>query len=344
MLKRYNRFYLVVIADYNDDDAHGIVHDNLYYWFDEHDLEILEYDRVDVAAFNTTETGYVLSRRALNPLSPSRRQVFFVNTAPRMDELTERPTNQGEGFVWAELRNGKHVFAVNSGHTLSLIKPEIEALRKFNVPENPEQMPMLMSALRSERREGFGGDIGVGQFRSGYVYPIVVARSLVGSDEPISPNFQSLVGTQLSVRDIPDIPADTVAYRDGYGNLKTTIATTRLAKTEAKFAVVACNGSEVIAHIRSAIFDVPLHHFSLAPGSTVLAYSDGTRRQFVELVLRGGHAAKAFAQKAGAILPSLPIPGDRITWRAAENNDFQRLGFARDGSPPTALLKGAVRP
>src|SRR5580704_7438216 len=96
--KRYSRFYLVVIADYNDDDAHGIVHDNLYYWFDEHDLGIVECDRVDVAAFNTVETGYVLSRRALNPLSPSRRQVFFVNTAPRMDDPGKRATNQGEYF------------------------------------------------------------------------------------------------------------------------------------------------------------------------------------------------------------------------------------------------------
>jgi hypothetical protein len=74
--KRYNRFYLVVIADYNDDDAHGIVHDNLYYWFNEHDLGIVECDRVNVTAFNTVETGYVLSRRALNPLSVSPTGVF----------------------------------------------------------------------------------------------------------------------------------------------------------------------------------------------------------------------------------------------------------------------------
>jgi hypothetical protein len=38
-------------------------------------------------------------------------------------------TNQGEYFVWAELRNGKQVFAVNSGNTLSFIKPEIAALK-----------------------------------------------------------------------------------------------------------------------------------------------------------------------------------------------------------------------
>ena len=69
-------------------------------------------------SFNTVETGYILARRALNPLSASRWQVFFVNTAPRMDKLDGRTTNEGEGFVWAELTNGKHVFVVNSGHTL----------------------------------------------------------------------------------------------------------------------------------------------------------------------------------------------------------------------------------
>ncbi len=72
MKERYNKYYLVVIADYNDDDAHGIVHDNLYYWFDQHDLTILEFDRVDVKPFNTVQTGYILARRALNPLSRRR--------------------------------------------------------------------------------------------------------------------------------------------------------------------------------------------------------------------------------------------------------------------------------
>lgn len=340
MPKRYSKFYLVVVADYNDADAHGVVHDNLYHWFDELDLAIVEYDRVDVAPFNTMETGYVLSRRALNPLSPSRRQVFFVNTAPRRDEPGERPTNQGESFVWAELRNGKQVFAVNSGYTLALIKPDIKALVRLNIPENPEDIPALMAALCSQSRGHETGGVGVGQFRSGYVYPMVVARSLAGLDEPISPRFASLTGHHVNVGDIPDVPPDTIVYRDGYGNLKTTIAADQLVPTQSKFAVVCCNGAEVIAHVRQAIFDVPQYHFSLAPGSTVLAYADGTRRQFSEIVLRGGHAARAFLSNSG----TAPAPGEHISWRPAAQADFDRLGFAADGSPPAALLECATRP
>ena len=343
MPKRYNRFYLVIIADYNDDDAHGVVHDNLYYWFDDQDLGIEDYDRVDVSAFNTVETGYVLSRRALNPLSPSRRQVFFVNTAPRMDDTGKRATNQGEHFVWAELRNGKQVFAVNSGHSLSFIKPEIAALRKFNIPDNPEEIPLLVEAFRSAAGEQKGRSVGVGQFRSGFVYPIVVAQSLAGSNDAISPRFTSLIGAEIGADSIPDIPADAVVFRDGYGNLKTSIAPATLAGATGKFAVVGCNGLEIVAHITSAIFDVPLHHFSCAPGSTVLVYSDGTRRQLVEIALRGGRAAKALSLSKAESLPWLPEPGDPITVRIAGEADLRRLGYAQDGTPPPRLLEKALR-
>ena len=107
---------------------------------------------------------------------------------------------------------------------------------------------------------------------------------------------------------------------------------------------MACNGLEIIAHITAAIFDVPLHHVSCAPGSTVLAYSDGTRRQFVEIALRGGRAAKALAQPRASALPSLPIPGDQIRWRIAADADFGRLGYAEDGTPPQQILEIALRP
>jgi hypothetical protein len=72
MTRRLNRYYLVVIGDYNDDDAHGIVRDNLYYWLNVYDITILGFDRVDVRPFNTVQTGYMLARRALQPAVPVR--------------------------------------------------------------------------------------------------------------------------------------------------------------------------------------------------------------------------------------------------------------------------------
>jgi hypothetical protein len=340
----YHRFHVVVMADYNDDDAHGIVQDNLTYWFDQHDLTILSYDRVDVAPFNTVETGYMLARRALNPLSPSARQVFFVNTAPRMDDPGARRTNQGEGFVRAELRNGKQVFAVNSGHTLSFVKPEIRRLNRLNVPDSADDIPLLVEALRAAHAAAGGaGQIGAGQFRSGYVYPIVVARALSGDDAPLAPAFDALVGHELDPAAIPDLPDDRVVFRDGYGNFKTSIRPEALAGHFDGLAVVACQGAEIVAHVKPAIFDVPLHHFSLAPGSTILAYSDGSRRQFVELVLRGGHAAKAFPEPVAPGETAYPTAGAAIAWRPANSDDVARLGFGPDGRPPEAMLRSASR-
>jgi hypothetical protein len=336
-VKHYNNFYLVVIADYNDDDAHGIVHDNLYYWFDDNDLGIMEYDRVDVRPFNTVHTGYMLARRALNPLSPSQRQVFFVNTAPRMDDKAKRNTNQGEGFVLATLKNGKRIFAVNSGHTLSFVKPGIESLQKLNVPDDVNNIPMLVEALHSTR------NIGAGQFRSGYVYPIITALALRGSNESISPQFDTLLGDDISLDVIPDIPDDVVAFCDGYQNVKTTVRPSALTDHFDQFAVVECQGREVIAHIARGMFDVPLHHFSLAAGSTILDYADGTSRQLVEVALRGGHAAKAFADTISTGERFTPREGAGVSWRLAEKEDFERLGFGEDGTPPAAILETALR-
>lgn len=336
-MKNHTKFYLVVIADYNDDDAHGIVHDNLFYWFGEHDLDILEYDRVDVRPFNTVHTGYMLARRALNPLSPSQRQIFFVNTAPRMDDTQKRKTNQGEGFVLAELKNGKQVFAVNSGYTLSCVKPAIKRLHKLNVPDNVTGIPMLVEALQSS------SNIGAGQFRSGYVYPVVTARALSGSNESISPDFSTLTGDAIDVATIPDIPDSAVMFRDGYKNVKTSILPDALKDHYGKMAVIACQGCEIIAHVSKGMFDVPLHHFSLAPGSTILDYGDGKTRQLVEIALRGGHAAKAFAAVLGNGERFYPVEGDAIAWRPVTDKDFERLGYTKDGTPPAGILESALR-
>ncbi len=341
--KTYNKVYLVAIGDYNDGDAHGIVHDNLYHWFDENGLTIRDYDKVDVRPFNTVQTGYMLARRALNPLAATQKQVFFVNTAPRMDNTAKRGTNQGEGFVMAELQNGKRVFAVNSGHTLSFVKHAIKSLHKLNVPDDVNDIPLLVQALEAGKKGSKRDDVGVGQFRSGYVYPLVTARALSGKTDSISPRFKSLVGDAINLDLIPEIPDNTVVYVDGYKNLKTSINPDELTPYFNEFAVVQCHGQEIIAHVVKGMFNVPVGHFSLAPGSTVLAYEDGTRRQFVEVALRLGHAAKAFAREIENGERFYPTEGEKITWRPATGEDFKRLGYGEDGTPPKKVLDSALK-
>ncbi len=337
MARRLNRFHVVVIGDYNDDDAHGIVRDNLYYWLDANDISILGFDRVDVRPFNTVQTGYMLARRALNPLSQSEREVFFVNTAPRMDDARARAKNQGEGFVAARLANGKQIFAVNSGFSLAFVKRAVVSLKAMNVPDDAGDIPILVDALRAG---GVGLDAtGAGQFRSGYIYPVATARALAAVDEPLSPSFKGLFGPDVDPSLLPDIPDDALVFRDGYGNLKTSVQPAALEPHYGALAVVACNGQEVIARISPAIFDVANEQFSFAPGSTILAYGPDERRQFTEIVLRGGNAARAFARAVGEVELRLPNEGAAITWRLAEPADLARLGYSDDGTPPEALLE-----
>ncbi|MEO0809835.1 MAG: hypothetical protein AAFW82_04210 [Pseudomonadota bacterium] len=136
---------------------------------------------------------------------------------------------------------------------------------RSNVLDNPRDIPQLVEAL-AESADSGGASIGIGQFRSGYIYPIMIAH-----------HWQS--------------------------------------------AVVTINGRQIIANVRSAIFDVPVHHFSFAPGSTVLSFSNGTHRQFFELVQRGGNAALAFAHRSDYSQVILPKAGDQIAWRAASEEE-----------------------
>jgi hypothetical protein len=95
----------------------------------------------------------------------------------------------------------------------------------------------------------------------------------------------------------------------------------------------------VIARISRGIFDVANGQFSFAPGSTILAFGADGRQQFTEIVLRGGNAARAFARKVGTFEQRPPREGASVTWRLAEPADFDRLGYAADGTPPDALLE-----
>jgi len=107
--------------------------------------------------------------------------------------------------------------------------------------------------------------------------------------EPVAPDL------------VPDIPADVVAYTDGYGNLKTTHE-----------APPADNGQRVLVRVGQAAttaivsdgsFSVAEGELALAPGSSGWPLPGGGERRFLELFLRGGSAATRLGHPA----PGTPV-------------------------------------
>ena len=86
--------------------------------------------------FDTISTGFVVAQLALTPaeLRPQNLLVF-ANTAPRKDKKEARANNEGEGLLFATLKNGVQVLAVNSGYSLTFIRDDIQELWSTNVEE-----------------------------------------------------------------------------------------------------------------------------------------------------------------------------------------------------------------
>ncbi len=283
--------HIVTIADYNDDDAHGLVKDNLYSSLATQGLKTIAYDKVNVGAFNTLETGYILGRRALNPLNSLENQIFFVNTAPRQKNRAAKKTNEGEGFCFVKLKNGRLVFAVNSGFSLSFIKKDIDQFYHVNIPDNLADIAVLNSGDYSDLALH-----ALGQFRSAYIYPLVVAQILKGDDTPLSDQFNTLL---TIIEDwqaiIPDIPENKIVYIDGYGNIKATCkAPLSLDKNiQVNISHNDHNGA-LIAKAAHGIFAVDDGQTALSKGSSCFVYSDKSVVQLIEVVKRGGSARDAF--------------------------------------------------
>ncbi len=218
-----------------------------------------------IPAFDTVATGFALAQTAINSRLGAR-QKFFVNTAPRKDDLKARSNNAGEGFVYAKLHNGVEICAVNSGYSLSFIKDAALEMRRVNC------------------------DTQGSQFRSRDIFPAAFARIVKGD--------QSLLGEDM--RDyVPDFPQDVVCYTDGYGNMKCSIDPAQLAEIKNKNVILDINGQQQVARIADGIFGVSDGEFCMSSGSSGWTLPDGKRVQFTEVVKRGGNAAKVFGRPAG---------------------------------------------
>lgn len=229
-------------------------------------------DASNVPAFDTVATGFMLAQLALNHRMGDR-QFFYVNTAPRKDDKKARANNAGEHLVYAKLKNGVQIVAVDSGYSLSFIRDHVDMLRIIQC------------------------DTDGSQFRSRDVFPAAFGLIVHG-------DFSQLGGDIAA--QIPDMPQSVICYRDGYGNMKTTIDAACLDGIHDKKVDVTINGVTRPAHIGKGIFSVPDGEMVLSAGSSGWIRADGTKMRFVECVLRGGSAAAQFNN---------PENGSTITWK-----------------------------
>ena len=215
-----------------------------------------------VPPFNTLATGFWIAQLGLNPGTSQR--LIYHNCAPRQDNPEARPDNEGEGLTYALLPNNVIVVGVWSGYTLSFIKEEAKQIHRVKVSR--------------------GGS----QFRSRDVFPQAAAELVRGN--------QNLLGEALNREQIPPPPEAQVAWIDGYGNLKTTMAAHTINLEPSSQVLVKVGEVVSDAVYSDGSFKVPSGTLAFAPGSSGWLKSNGQRVRWMELFLRGGNAWERFGR------------------------------------------------
>ncbi len=208
-----------------------------------------------VPAFSTINTGYWIAQIAMTKDLP--KTFIFSNTAPRKEEKKAQENNKGEKMMYAKLKNGFEIMAINAGYAFSFVKPQIEAFHYANCAN-----------------EG-------SQFRSRDIYPFAVAKMVQGD--------ASVIGEKGDIDMIPDYPRNVIASIDGYGNIKTS---TRISEvkdlTPGQKVTVTLNHEKHVAIFTDGVFNIHEGELAFAPGST------GQDDKFMELFVRGSSAYHLF--------------------------------------------------
>lgn len=228
-----------------------------------------------IKSFDTISTGFSVAQLGLAPeqLRPANLLVF-ANTAPRKDRKDPKINNEGEGLLYAHLKNGVHLIAVNSGFSLSFLRDDIAEL--------------WSTTAKSEGS----------QFRSRDFFPAVVHAAVAGD---FSFKKNRLDSGQL----IPVPPPSSVAYIDSFGNLKTTIRTgDPIVNAVSSGTRVRVRIGNIIraATVASGSFNVMEGDLAFAPGSS------GYDRRYWELFVRGSSAFDEFGHPTTGSKISIEIP------------------------------------
>lgn len=219
-----------------------------------------------VPSFDTVATGFCVSQIGLQQKDlRAKETILFANCAPRRDRREERKNNDGEGILYGLLTNDVPVLIVNSGYSLSFIRENLKELWSVNVPS-----------------EG-------SQFRSRDIFPKIVGM-LANKD-------LSFCQDRLDPMEvIPEPPVGVIAYKDSFGNLKTTYreGQPEISKLEPGQEIrLKIKDTTHTAKVASGSFNVKEGEIAFAPGSS------GHDRRFWEVFKRGGSAFETFHQPEG---------------------------------------------
>ncbi|NMC35519.1 SAM-dependent chlorinase/fluorinase [Candidatus Beckwithbacteria bacterium] len=210
--------------------------------------------KTSVPSFNTIATGFWINQFALG--DHPQNMMIYSNTAPRKDDTKKRKENAGEHFIYAQLKNGMEICAVNAGYCFSFIKPHIKSLHALNVANHGSQ------------------------FRSRDFYPEAVAAIAKGDTK--------LIGHKMDIANIPNEPKNRIAWVDGYGNIKTTIRKSQVTFKEGAKVQIIVDGVVRTALVTGGIFSVAEGELAFSQGSS------GHDDPFMEIFLRGGNTYRHF--------------------------------------------------
>ena len=219
---------------------------------------------VPVPAFATVAAGFCIAQLGLQAGPPGT--IVYHNVAPRQDDPEARSANAGERLAYARLVTDVHVIGVNAGYAFSFIKDAAKELRWVASPA-----------------EG-------SQFRSRDMFPQAAAAIARGALDPLGDNMDS--------SSIPEWPSSVLAYVDGYGNMKTTIAYNAHTVTPGTRIRIRIEAEEHEAIMSDGTFAVPAGKLAFAPGSSGWDLPSGMRVRWMEIFLRGGNAWHLFKQPA----------------------------------------------
>ncbi|HLD01668.1 MAG TPA: hypothetical protein VJC10_02215 [Patescibacteria group bacterium] len=205
-------------------------------------------------AFSTINTGFWIYQIAATP--HLQNTYIYSNTAPRKEDKQAQMNNRGEKLMYAKLKNGFEIVAVNAGFVFSFVKPLIEEFYFINIPDQGSQ------------------------FRSRDIFPKAVAQMIQKDAD--------FLEDKGNIDTIPDHPRNVITSIDGYGNIKTSARFSEVAFEPGQPLIIDIHHQKHLATYTDGIFHVKDGELTFAPGSS------GHNDKFMELVLRGGSAYRLF--------------------------------------------------